>query len=168
MDEQPQTRSRAGRYLGFFIVLIVLVPIWFFFIGPELRHRRIVNNGVQVEGRLLSVDETGTTVNDAPELELTVAFTRKDGVLDTSSTDFVPTLRTIHLYQPGTLVKIAYLEDDPDEITMVAISNDAPTGATTRTPSAEAGGSSQPTATQRKLDSLQRLYDSVVEASKPK
>lgn len=168
MDEQPQTRSRAGRYVGFFIVLIVLVPIWFFFIGPELRHRRIVNNGVQVEGRILNVDETGTTVNDAPELELTVVYTRKDGVLDTASTDFVPTLRTIHLYQPGALVRIAYLQDEPEEITIVAIGNDSPPGTIRSIPSAEAGGSAQTGDAQRKIDSLQRLYDSVVSASRGK
>jgi hypothetical protein len=107
--------------MGLFIFLVVGLPIWFFFIAPQLKHNRLVDKGVRAPGRLLSVEESGTVVNESPELELVVEFTRKDGVLDTSTTDFVPSLRTLHMFQPGVSVTAAYNPEDPDEITVVEL-----------------------------------------------
>jgi hypothetical protein len=101
---------------------------------------------------LLSVDESGTSVNDVPELELVVEFTRKDGTLDTAETDFVPSMRTLHMFQPGVGVMAAYDPEDPSEITITQISDGpasvggAPMGVMSSGPNA---------------DSLKRVSDSL-------
>ena len=120
----PAPKKKSGlAWLGVLIIpAMVLAPLWFFFIGPSMRHDRLVEKGVHVPGRLIMVDETGTVVNDSPELELTVEFTRKDGVLDTAITDFVPSRRSLHMFQEGVAVKAAYDPEDPTEITVVELS----------------------------------------------
>jgi hypothetical protein len=125
MDENSsksgKKSGRIGLGIGLAILSFVALPIWFFFIGPQMRHDRIAEKGIRAPGRLLMVEETNTTINDVPELELTVEFTRKDGTLDTAVTDFVPTRRTLHMYQDGIGVTAAYDPEDPDEITILEI-----------------------------------------------
>ncbi len=136
--------------------------VWYFFIGPQLRHDKLVKHGVQSPGRLLSVEETGTTINDSPELELAIEFQRKDGALDTSTCTFTPTLRTIHLYQPGTQVTAAYDPEDPDEITVVSL------GGAMILPGASIPNSASDMVekTKRQMDSLKQRIDSMTNEMK--
>ncbi|MBC8146226.1 MAG: hypothetical protein H7X80_11630 [bacterium] len=146
----PRPKKKRAWMLGLIIPLFVLLPVWFFFIGPQMRHDRLVEKGIKAKGRLLSVDETGTYVNDAPELELSVEFRRSDGVLDTAVTDFIPSLRSLHMFQPGVAVTAAYDPEDPTELTIIDLSS-GPTYST----------SSPSTTAPANLDSLQRVADSL-------
>lgn len=148
LAEKP--KRRFTWILGLFIPTMVVLPLWFFFIGPRMRHDRLVEHGIKASGRLLAVEETGTVVNDSPELELTVEFRRSDGVLDTATTDFVPSLRSLHLFQPGVSVTAAYDAEDPEEITVVDLS----TGAAPSIAPVSAPSSSS-------VDSLQHVADSL-------
>ena len=126
MDEttkdQVQPRKRKPIWLMIlFPLLITALPLWFIFIGPQIRHDKLVEKGIRAPGRLIDLDETGTYVNDSPELELVIELTRKDGTLDTATCDFVPSRRTIHMYQVGAVVTTAYDPEDPEEITLVDI-----------------------------------------------
>jgi Protein of unknown function (DUF3592) len=165
MDENQEARSnetessgsklgkRGCSLVGVLGLGTVLLPIWFFFIGPMIKHNRLVENGVKAKGRLLSVEETGNVVNDSPELELVVEFMRQDGVLDTATTDFIPSLRSLHFYQAGVNVTAAYDPEDPDEITVVDLeSGPAPRVITIPSDNGAAGGIA---------DSLRRVSDSL-------
>lgn len=140
---------RLGCLLGLIIPVLVVTPLWFFFLGPQMRHDKLLEKGIQVPGRLLSVDETGTYINDAPELELVIEFQRKDGVLDTSTTDFVPSQRTLHYFQEGTQITAAYDPGDPNEITVVNVS------------SGPSNFGSQPGQAGNMMDSLKHVMDSL-------
>lgn len=153
METAPKKKAKAG--VGIFAVLMVLgcaAPIWFLFIGPQIRHDRIAEKGIRAQGRLLGVDETGTVINDSPELELLVEFTRKDGKLDTASTDFVPSRRTLHMFQEGMGVIAAYDPEDPEEITVLEIS-DGPAISSTTTMGVMPAGVN--------VDSLRHVADSL-------
>ncbi len=132
--------------------------VWYFFIGPQLRHDKLVKHGVQSPGRLLSVEETGNTINDSPELELVIEFQRKDGSLDTSTCTFTPSLRTIYLYQPGTPVTAAYDPEEPDEITVVSLGGDQS--------SVPGKASDMVEKTKRQMDSLKQRIDSMTNEMK--
>jgi|GEM_PF-2196341 len=160
-SQQQAPKSRGGYLLGLIIMVAVLLPIWFFFLGPKLRHDRLVEKGVRAQGRLISVEETGTVVNDSPELELVAEFTRKDGVLDTATTDFVPSLRSLHMYQPGTGVTVAYDPDDPEEITIVSLGVVVP-DVSVHLPQLNGTIDSL----RRTMDSLRRFADSLVRSVK--
>lgn len=149
-------RKKGGRVwmLGLMIPATVLLPLWFFFIGPQLRHDRLVENGVQVQGLMIDVEETGTVVNDSPELEVTVAFTRKDGTLDTASCDFVPSRRSLHHFNPGVAVMIAYDPEDPEEITLVELNTATPTA-----PQVNTSAGTSIAEEQRKSDSLRKALE---------
>lgn len=143
---------KGTTFLLVMIPAMVLLPLWFLFLGPKLRHDKLVKNGKQVPGRLLDVEETGTYINDAPELEIRAEFRREDGTLDTASTDFVPSLRSIHLFQTGATAVIAYDPEDPDEITIIGLGEveDAPAAPVTSVPVME-----------RTVDSLRQIADSL-------
>ena len=112
----PSPKKRAVRLFGLGTLLLVGLPLWFFFIGPRMRHERLEKSGVRAPGRLLNVEETGTEINDSPELELTIEFRRADGRLDTATTDFVPNRRSLHLFQPGVDIVARYRPSREDAL----------------------------------------------------
>lgn len=151
-DSTAPKKSRAGAVIGVtMLVATVGLPLWFFFIGPQLRHDRLLEHGVRAQGRLLDVEETGTVVNDSPELELTIEFRRTDGTLDTAVTDFVPSLRSLHMFQPGIAVTAAYDAEDPEELTIVELSSSP----------MQLISSPAPAASSPSVDSLARVADSL-------
>jgi Protein of unknown function (DUF3592) len=157
-NKSSPKRSGKGGFssLGLFILLMAAVPVWFLFIGPMIRHDQLVKNGIKAEGRLLSVDETGNTFNDAPELELVIEFKRQDGRLDTATTDFVPSLRTLHYYQAGVKVTTAYDPEDPEDVTVVDLETSGPAAS----PAAQVGH----VPADNTADSLRRVSDSLKRA----
>jgi hypothetical protein len=153
-EETSETTQRSGRKKWPAITVVLgiataFLPFWFFIFGPQMRHDKLLEKGVRAKGRLLAVEESGTVINDVPELELTVEFRRAHGTLDTATTDFVPTMRTLHMYQEGIAVTAAYDPDDPDELTIAELST-TPMQYTV-------GGTAAATA----ADSLARLADSL-------
>ena len=95
---------------------------------------------------------------DSPQLELVVEFTRKDGRLDTATTTFVPSLRSLHMFQDNMPVTAAYDPDDPHEITIVELGGTpdvAPAAAPITVPS---------TSTTALADSLRHVGDSLRQA----
>jgi hypothetical protein len=118
------SRPPKRRKLWVMVLVSLLIPllgIWFFFLGPKMRRDRLIEKGVHVPGRLLDVEETGTMVNHSPELALTIEFTRPDGRRDTATTDFVPKQSSLYKFQPGAAITAAYDPEDPKDITLVSI-----------------------------------------------
>lgn len=144
-------KSLRGCLLGLAIPAFVGGLLWYFIFGPMHHHSELVETGTRAPGRMLSVEETGTTINDSPELHLKIEFRRADGVLDTSETDFVPSLRSLSMFQEGVGVTAAYDPKDPDDITVVDLS----TG-----PGFGTGAS--PVQSLPAVDSLRRANDSLV------
>jgi hypothetical protein len=110
------------------------------------------------------VEETGNMVNDSPELKLTVEFTRKDGVLDTATTRFIPSIRQQYLFQDGVGVTAAYDPDDPHDVTIVDLDKPAIPGLRSVAPTRR-------DAIDSMADSLRRVGDSLrkqIEAMKAK
>ncbi|MEO6049362.1 MAG: DUF3592 domain-containing protein [Candidatus Kapaibacterium sp.] len=157
MDDTNIETVKPNRSFGWifalFIIGVTVTPIWCFFVGPSIRHNRLVSSGIAAHGTLLDVEETGTMVNDAPELKLTVAFIRRDGKPDTATTDFVPSIRMSGYFQQGAMVAIAYDPKDPKEITVTEI------GTSSTAPAL--GISSARDEILRQSDSMKRSLDSM-------
>lgn len=118
-DSRPPKTVKL--FLGILIPVAVGAVFWYIMEVPRAQRERIIENGIHVPGRLLSVEETGARINKSDELELVIEFQRKDGVLDTSATDFVPARRLQRLFVPGAPVTVAYNSANPDEIALVTI-----------------------------------------------
>lgn len=157
MEDTSKPRARWGpAAIGVIIAALALLPFWFFVFAPQIRHDELLENGVRGRGRLLTVEETGTVINEVPELELVVELQRADGTLDTATTDFVPTRRSLHLFQDGAAVTVAYDPEDPAELTIV----DLTTSPVQYVGTQPAAGTS-PGAMPASADSLRRLADSL-------
>lgn len=143
-------KSLRGCLLGLAIPALGVGLAWYFIFGPMHHHSELAETGTRAPGRLLSVEETGTVINDSPELHLKIEFRRADGVLDTSETDFVPSLRSLSMFQDGVGVTAAYDPKDPDDITVVDLSTGPGFGTTAPAAPIVPG-----------LDSLRRANDSL-------
>jgi hypothetical protein len=158
VESNPGRKSRVILIAVIASLGVAIAPLWFFWIGPKIKRDALLSHGIRANGVLLRVEETGTSVNRVPELELTTAFTRADGKRDTASTDFVPTMRTLSMYQPGVTVTIAYDSADPHSYTITALN----TGDAYSTP----GASGRYASPAVNADSLQKFNDSLRDALK--
>lgn len=98
----------VGLIVSIFILLVVLLLYMVTRIGAEAS--RIRAEGTSHEGRILRIDSTGTSVNDSPELTITVEVRgQEDLVLTTSA--FIP-FYLVPQIQPGAIVPIFVLDED--------------------------------------------------------
>jgi len=113
-----------------FIPVVIIVGVgailWFTIFGPQMRHDRLEKEGIKMEGIIVNAEESGTVINDHPELDITVAIRRPNGTVDTATTAFVPSITTAALMQPGTPVKVAVDSADPQEFTILEVGRVGP------------------------------------------
>jgi Protein of unknown function (DUF3592) len=172
MDDSATQSSGKKRISMPMLLLSLILPLggfaimWFVFMRPMEEREKLRETGLKAPGRLLDVETTGTSYNKSPELELTVEFRRKDGVLDTATTYFVPVKRMLYRYHPGVDVTVAYNPANPDEVTIDGIAGpgDAPAGHTASHGGAVPDG--EVDALRRTTDSLRRVADSLAARGK--
>jgi hypothetical protein len=104
--------------LSLILPLIGFAVVWFIFMRPMQERRKLRDTGIRVPGMILDVEATNTRINKSPELELTVEYRRRDGLLDTGKTLFVPTRSMIRRYYPGVAVIVAYDSTQPTHFTI--------------------------------------------------
>lgn len=110
-----------GRGLSIFIVLIVMVPLvfgLFFTFWPEYQRSQLIKNGVAASGTILSIQPTGTTVNDQPQVSIHLNIEAADGEVFEADTTMIINPVYLTEFQPGKHVQVKY---DPDDKTKVAI-----------------------------------------------
>lgn len=126
----PQTPTspkviRVGNWAAIvfilFILAVVLIPIGYFMIWPSYQNSQILKNGIQAEGTITAIEPTGNYYNDQPEAKIAVS-------VHPTSTGQTATFTTVIRYivnpiyspqlQPGKLVLIRYLPNDPSKATI--------------------------------------------------
>jgi hypothetical protein len=124
---RPKTLSSIPRRklaLALILPVVGMGVMWLVFWRPMEDRKKLRENGVRVDGRILDVETTGARYNKSPELRLTLEYRRRDGVTDTATTLFVPKRRFIQLYHPGAAVVVAYDSADPHTVTVADIADE--------------------------------------------
>jgi len=80
-----------------------------------------VRNGPTVVGKLVSIGQTGTYVNQQPQCQLTVQFTTKDGQQVTASDLEVIMLTDLATWQTGRVVPLRYNPSNPQEMEIIKV-----------------------------------------------
>ena len=76
-----------------------------------IRNRRVLRTGRSGEGRIVSVAQAGTYVNNNPVLRITLEVTPSDGRPFEAETEKLISLTQLPQFQPGAVVPVRY---DPD------------------------------------------------------
>lgn len=75
-----------------------------------------VKNGILVIGTIVSLERTGTLVNNQPQVDITIKFTTTDGKEITASQRRIVPLTDIPQVQPEMMVPIRYDPNNPQKI----------------------------------------------------
>lgn len=96
-----------GLVVGLIILLMGLVLFLLTRIGAE--EARVRAEGTPGEGRILRIDSTGTSLNDSPELAITIEVCGQEDIVLTTRT-FIP-FYVVPQIQPGAIVPIFVLDE---------------------------------------------------------
>lgn len=85
------------------------------FLYNGMSRKRIQKNGVDTVGKIISARQTGTYVNEQPEIELTLSY-KVNGKDMTGVTKSIISLLDLSKITEGTELVIKYLPDEPEKI----------------------------------------------------
>jgi hypothetical protein len=95
------------------ILVVFFVFIYPMVIKPVLLESRLKKTGKKATAKIIKIQDTGTTINDNPQVKLTVEVTPEYGTpYTTVFKQLIPRLE-VHLFQPGTLLNV--LVDPKDQ-----------------------------------------------------
>lgn len=80
-----------------------------------------IRNGVNTEARVLKVWDTGTTINDDPEVGFVLEFASADGTLFQVETKTVVSRLKAALVQPGITAQVRYDPQKPRRLRILAL-----------------------------------------------
>lgn len=80
-----------------------------------------IKNGINVTGEIEEVSDTGTTLNENPQIKLLIKYKRNDGVPCYGSVKTIVSRLNVSLVRPGCKVDIKYDPNKPERIQLVKI-----------------------------------------------
>lgn len=113
-DIQPWGASWLTTIAMLFTFGLMFTAMAFLFGTPILagfRNRRVLRTGRSGEGRVISVTQTDTYVNNNPVVRITLEVTPSDGRPFEAETERLVNMAEIPQFQPGAVVPVRY---DPD------------------------------------------------------
>jgi len=101
--------------ISFVLTFALMFAAMAFLFGTPLlagiRNRRVLRSGRSGEGRVVSVAQTGTYINNNPVVRITLEVTPSDGRPFQAETEKLINQIQIPQYQPGAVLPVRY---DPD------------------------------------------------------
>ncbi len=120
-ESTPRPTSSLGcvgtlilTLIPFVIVIVGLSQFWW----PNYQRKQLIETGIQAPAQIASIQLTGSTYNDQPQVILTVNVQPMQGAAFTSKAKMVIHPMNILHFQPGARVTVYY---DPNDKTNVAI-----------------------------------------------
>lgn len=115
-------RNKSKKVVGIGSLIAVLaiggvVAMLFFLFYPEYQNSQIIKNGVETTGIIRSVNETGSTYNDQPQMKIVLDVEGPNGTYE-AVTRMIVSFSNLPRLQPGVRAKVFY---DPEDLSKVAI-----------------------------------------------
>ena len=120
----PDTWFPMDEILFLGIFFIVFPPLFTFFLVFKMkkgnrREAELLRDGIKLEAVLLSMTETGTTVNNAPEIEMELSLELPDGfAMKVKHRCFVSLLDLVNL-SPGNRLSVVMDPEIPDRMVVL-------------------------------------------------
>ncbi len=114
MDDGTLTGAIA---ITFSLIVVVAVMIGLYrTINPVQ-----IKNGIEVRGEIEEVSDTGTTLNENPQVKLLINFKRNDGLPCYGTVKTIVSRLNVSLVRPGCKVDIKYDPNKPERIQLVKV-----------------------------------------------
>ena len=119
-DVLGQKMIGGGLFLLSLVTSVISIFLinYFAFLQPYLEARRLKKVGQRAEASILSVWDTGSTVNDNPVVGMKIEFQAQGAAVTATFSTPISRIQT-HLYQPGQKVTILY---DPRDHARIMLS----------------------------------------------
>ncbi|MBN1632676.1 MAG: hypothetical protein JW917_00750 [Ignavibacteria bacterium] len=101
--------------IGIFLV-VFFVFIYPMIVKPALLQSRLKKTGKKATAKIIKIQDTGTTVNDNPQVKLTVEVTPEYGTPYTTVFKQVISRLEVHLFKPGVLLNVLVDPKDREKI----------------------------------------------------
>lgn len=113
----PVPAKPRSRMIGVAAIALVvaLVPLYMF-LWPEVEREQLVKTGVSAEGRIVSIEPTGTVYNNQPQVNLRIRVVPTDGEAFEAETKMIINPVYLPQFQPGMKVKVRYDAEDRSKI----------------------------------------------------
>jgi uncharacterized membrane protein len=106
--------AAAGAF-SLIIVIIVMVSLYRTMNPTEIK------NGIKVRGEITEVSDTGTTLNENPQIKLVIDFKKNDGTPCQGSVKTIVSRLNAALVRSGCKVDIKYDPNKPERIQLVQV-----------------------------------------------
>ncbi|GEM_PF-1305585 len=124
------------------IVLATMIPFYRIMFPPRIK------NGINATAKVLKVWDTGTSINDNPQVGLLLELRTQEGTtLEVEAKTIVSRLSVANV-QPGVLANVIYEANKPQRLTVESFEVPPPTSA----PSEEPADERPPSTTERLLE----------------
>lgn len=98
------------------VVTAVFVGVFGLAFGPLFRASKLLQTGIPAEAKILKVWDTGTTVNEQPEIELLLEVEPKSGARYETKTKAVVSRLQAAWYMPGARVGVRVDPKNPNRV----------------------------------------------------
>lgn len=105
----------AGILISLIIVAAVMFGLYRTMNPVEIK------NGIEVRGEIVEVSDTGTTLNENPQVILQIQFKRIDGISCNAAMKTIVSRLNAALIRPGCRVDIKYDPNRPERIQLIKI-----------------------------------------------
>jgi hypothetical protein len=132
MDLSEMMENGIGPMIIMVVALIIVILT--LYSSYRMISPAQIKNGVAAEAKILKVWDTGTTVNDNPQIGLLLEVTAPDGSSFQAEAKTLVSRLSVALVQPGTAAKVVYDPEKPKRIQVreVCVGNPAGSGALAR------------------------------------
>lgn len=110
----------AGPFMGLVVLVIIGVSLLpFMSVFKNIANRdKLLKTGARGVAKVLEMRDTGVTINNSPQVGLTLEVTPQDGPPFTTETRVIVNRLQVHMYQPGMQLNVRF---DPNDRTQVAV-----------------------------------------------
>ncbi len=103
-----------------FIVLIagvgIEVTVFRIFLGPNVRQKRLLANGLAAKAKIIDISDTGVTVNQNPMVKFLLEVQPADGKPFQVTVKSIISRLDVPQFQPGVEVPVVYNPKNPKEV----------------------------------------------------
>ena len=154
------TGGSSGIYIAGGIIVVFGGMMFLFyklFFGPMINASRLMKTGIPGKATITEVRDTGVTINNSPQVKLTLDVKNQFGQIYTTSIRTLVSRIQPNMYQPGMAVPVKI--DPKDEKNVVIDFSDAPQQSNMQQRSASSFNTPQADAVKDDLMKLQKEGD---------
>jgi hypothetical protein len=114
LDSGAIVGAAAGVF-SLVVVIVVMVSLY------RTMNPLEIKNGIKVRGEITEVSDTGTTLNENPQIKLVIDFKKNDGIPCQGTVKTIVSRLNAALVRPGCKVDIKYDPNKPERIQLVQV-----------------------------------------------